>query len=560
MAFALIASVSRVILVAAALITEALAQTAVAKHGKLSVSGNRIIDQHGEPVQLRGMSIFWSQWSPGSKYYNRDAVKHLVDDWHVTVVRAAMGIEPDGYLADPAREKARIIAVVDAAIEFGIYVIIDWHDHYADQHILQSKEFFREMAQKYGGLPNIIFETFNEPIHQDWNSVIKPYHEQLVPEIRKYSNNIIVLGTKMYSQDVDEASWNKVPGANLAYTLHFYANTHKGSLRNKATTAMNNGIAIFVTEWGTCSADGNGQLDLNEAQVWLDFLKQHSISDANWAIADKSEACAALKPGAGANGGWAASDLTTSGTWVRNSIRTFSPATCSKVNTNRYHPDLGGCCSGLVECKEARSTSDSVYCPVESAGHGSTCWSKIDMCRTSCGSTSGSCEAALNNNAGGYTCGARIAWLQSNRGMNDIQAKNHVAGEFPSECGACGVTPPTPSISCNDKHKYCGYWSQSGFCRGTYQAYMQSNCPRTCGYCANAIGFAFSATDYNQTTNQTGTFDQMVVPVEPNSTSLWNGLDLEHSGAGVVAMSACSERFPWVFLPLMAVLALCRLD
>jgi endoglucanase len=555
-----IAAFSRVILFGVALITKALAQTAVAKHGRLSVSGNRIVDQHGQAVQLRGMSIFWSQWSPGSKYYNRNAVQHLVDDWHVTLVRAAMGIEPDGYLANPAREKGRIMAVVDAAIEFGIYVIIDWHDHYAEQHIPESKAFFQEMAQKYGGSPNVIFETFNEPINQDWNSIIKPYHEQLVPEIRRYSDNLIVLGTKTYSQDVDEASWNKVPGSNLAYTLHFYANTHKGSLRNKATTAMNNGIAILVTEWGTCSADGNGHLDLNEAQVWLNFLKQHSISDANWAIADKSEACAALKPGASANGGWAASDLTSSGSWVRNSIRTSTTSTCSKAGTNRYYPDHGGCCGGLVVCKEARSTSDSAYCPVGSAGHGTNCWSKIDMCRSSCASTSGSCDAAWSNNAGGYTCGARIEWLQSNRGMSDIQAKNHVAEEFPSECGACGATAPTPSpSSCKDKNQYCGYWSQFGYCRGIYQAYMQTFCPRSCDYCVTSMGF-LSATALDPTYNQTGKFQ--VLPVEPNSTSLWEGLDLEHPEVSnrVVAISSSSERSPWVFLPLLVILALCRLD
>jgi len=406
---------------------------------------------------------------------------------------------------------------------------------------------------RYGQNPNVMFETFNEPKDQDWGSVIKPYHEQLVPVIRQHSSNLIVLGTKTWSQRVDEASWNKVSGSNLAYTLHFYANTHRGDLRQKATTALNNGIALFVTEWGTCSADGNGQLDLGETQTWLNFLKQNSISDANWAIGDKSEACAALKPGASASGGWPSASLTTSGNWMRNSIRTFSPSSpstptpspptsgCSKADTNRFWPDLGGCCSGLAECKEARPTSDSVYCPVGSAGHGSTCWSTIDMCRSSCGSsptpspptptpsppTSGSCQAAWNNNAGGYTCGFRIQWLQNNRGMTERQAKNQIAVEFKRECGACGTDP-----ACDDKHPYCFLWSQNGLCRGTWQSTMQHYCPRSCGHCSSAASVIFSA---------------------PHSASLWEGLDQPAVGPKGLALSSCFERFP-TWLVLMTVL------
>jgi endoglucanase len=35
------------------------------------------------------MSFFWSQWM--EKFYNPQVVDWLVDDWKVSVVRAAMG-------------------------------------------------------------------------------------------------------------------------------------------------------------------------------------------------------------------------------------------------------------------------------------------------------------------------------------------------------------------------------------------------------------------------------------------------------------------------------------
>ena len=92
----------------------ALAGTPVERHGQLRLEGTRLVDQHGEPVTLRGMSLFWSQWAP--QYYNADAVRWLKDDWAVTVVRAAVAVHHDGYLDNPEREMAKAETVIDAAI------------------------------------------------------------------------------------------------------------------------------------------------------------------------------------------------------------------------------------------------------------------------------------------------------------------------------------------------------------------------------------------------------------------------------------------------------------
>merc|ERR1719336_1669161 len=84
----------------------------------------------------------------------------------------------------------------EPAINKGIYVIIDWHDHHAENHVSEATAFFDEMARKYGGRDHVIFETYNEPLGVSWSGVIKPYHEQLVPVIRAYSDNLIILGNR----------------------------------------------------------------------------------------------------------------------------------------------------------------------------------------------------------------------------------------------------------------------------------------------------------------------------------------------------------------------------
>jgi endoglucanase len=264
------------------------------------------------------MCLFISQWI--SKYYNASAIKWLRDDWHCQVIRVPMGVENGGYLENPEAELAKVRTVVQAAIDLGIYVIIDWHDDHANIHVKQSREFFERMAKDYGKYPNVIFEPWNEPLKMKWGTVVKPYHEAVIPVIRAQSSNLIICGTPTWSQDVDIAAADPLAGPNIAYTLHFYAATHKQALRRKAETALRRGAAIFVTEWGTCESNGSGRLDAVETGKWLEFMDQNQIGWCNFSVGDKVETSAALMPGAAADGGWTLPMLTDSGRLVRSEL------------------------------------------------------------------------------------------------------------------------------------------------------------------------------------------------------------------------------------------------
>lgn len=320
---------------AAIFAAQAHSATIVETHGAMKVMGNRIVDKNNIIFQVAGMSLFWSGWM--GKYWNAQVVNTLATDWKCGVVRAAMGVEGNGmYLSDPNGNKAMVKAVVDAAIAKGIYVIIDWHDHNAPAHVSQATAFFDEMSKLYGDKPNVIYEIFNEPDDNDTWAGIKSYAETIIPVIRKNTNNLILVGTPNYSQDVDVAAGSPVAGTNIAYALHFYAKTHGAVLRGKANRAMAAGAALFISEWGTTVADG-GTSDkavyTTESDGWLSWAQQNYLSWANWSIADKDEGSAALKGGASSTGGWADGNLTTSGIYVKGKIQAVAKLTFSQVQS-----------------------------------------------------------------------------------------------------------------------------------------------------------------------------------------------------------------------------------
>jgi len=261
------------------------------------------------------------------------------------------------------------------------------------------------MAQKYGSYDNVIFEIFNEPLCMEdpqeygcssssWTSwsVIKSYAEEVISVIRQYSDNLILVGTPKYSQDVDVAASSKLTCSkctNLAYVLHFYADTHTldgwEKFRNKINSAMGNGVPIFVSEYGTTNSDG-GQVDANHydshnasnSDEWHEFLDNNKISSCAWQIDDKKEAAAFFGTGTkfDMSGSWTnTSYMTPSGQYIFNKLRSYAnsapwrtgsaPAASSSSSSNEEEDDYGEPCGGYCMwpdgCFELRSDPEGRY-------------------------------------------------------------------------------------------------------------------------------------------------------------------------------------------------------
>ncbi|CAM3939772.1 carbohydrate-binding domain-containing protein [Cohnella lubricantis] len=317
----------------------------------IDVEGRKTLaDERGNPIQLRGMSTHGLQWFP--EILNENAFAALANDWDANLIRLAMYVGENGYAADPSL-KDKVIQGIELAIAHDLYVIVDWHVHQpgdpnADTYA-GAMNFFREISEKYPNDPHILYELANEPNNAEpgvtndaagWAQV-KSYAEPIIQMLRDSGNeNIVIVGSPNWSQRADLAADDPIDDEGTMYTVHFYTGTHmpaadstdRDNVMSNARYALEHGLALFATEWGTSEASGNNGPFLEEADQWLTFLNENNISWANWSLTNKAETSAAFLPfelgkhdatslDPGDDQVWAADELSVSGEYIRARIK-----------------------------------------------------------------------------------------------------------------------------------------------------------------------------------------------------------------------------------------------
>ena len=321
----------------------AYADTPVGRHGKLSVhkvdgyAAPIMVDQNGVPTQLRGASTHGMHWFP--QYVNQNAFQTLRDDWGINMVRLVCYPRDGGsvgYLTGGDSTKQQLDTLiqngVDYATKLGMYALVDWHVHAynPNEYLKEAKIFFTKYATMYKDHDNVLYEICNEPTGTNWYSGngkdLYTYCSEVIKTIRAIDPDaIIICGTNTWSQDVDQVAAKPMKALgyeNIMYTFHFYSATHKENLMEKVRLATKDGTPIFVTEFGICSADGNGSYDTENADRWIALLDELNISFACWSYSNCNEKSAYFKSScSNAGGDWTADDLTTTGKWLINTCR-----------------------------------------------------------------------------------------------------------------------------------------------------------------------------------------------------------------------------------------------
>lgn len=288
--------------------------------GALHVDGTQLVDEQGRPVQLRGISTHGLQWFP--EYVNEECFRELHEDWQANVIRLAMYTAEGGYCDGNQKALKELVANgVEYATNQDMYVIIDWHilsDNNPNNHKEEAMAFFEEMAETYADHNNVIYEICNEPNGGTRWSDVKSYAEEIIPIIRSYDEDAVILvGTPTWSQNVDQAAADPITGYdNIMYTLHFYAATHKESLQNTMTAAIDAGLPVFVSEYGICDASGNGGIDEASSAKWISTMNAYGVSYVVWNLSNKNETSAILKSSCNKTSGFTEEDLSACGKWV----------------------------------------------------------------------------------------------------------------------------------------------------------------------------------------------------------------------------------------------------
>ena len=290
--------------------------------GALHVEGTQLVGSSGEPVQLKGISTHGLAWFPD--YVNEECFRQLREEWQANVIRLAMyTAESGGYCSDGDKEylKGLIRDGVAYARSQDLYVIIDCHilsDSDPNMYIEEAKDFFAEMSAEYAGDNHILYEICNEPNGGTSWDAIKSYAQEVIGVIRANDEDAVILvGTPNWSQFVDEAAADPITEYdNVMYTLHFYAATHTDELRGKLSQAVEDGLPVFVSEFGICDASGNGAVDEEQAEQWTALLDSCGISYVAWNLSNKNESSAIFKSSCSKVNDFSQDDLSESGRWV----------------------------------------------------------------------------------------------------------------------------------------------------------------------------------------------------------------------------------------------------
>lgn len=296
------------------------------KHGALSVNGSDLVDCNGEKIQLYGVSTHGLAWFP--EYVNEDSFRTLHEDWGINCIRLALYTdEYGGYCNGGDKETLKNLVRngISYATSQDMYVIVDWHvlnDRDPNVHKEDALSFFQEISAEYADYTNIIYEICNEPNgYATWDSV-KSYAGEVIPVIRENDEDAVILvGSPTWSQDIDKAAASPLEFDNIMYTLHFYAGTHKDDLRSRLETCVTDGLPVFISEFGTCDASGNGANDFDQTSAWMDLIEDYNLSFLCWNLSNKAESSSLISSSCSKTADWTEEDLSESGKWMRNYFR-----------------------------------------------------------------------------------------------------------------------------------------------------------------------------------------------------------------------------------------------
>ncbi len=208
---------------------------------RISVSGNHFVNDKGERVLFRGLSIADPDKVEKNGHWNRAFFQH-VKDMGTMLVR--LPVHPAAFRN---RTPERYLVLLDSAVAWctalGMYVDIDWHsignlemelfqDPIYNTTQRETFEFWRTIARHFHGNPTVAFyELFNEPTsfrgqlgNVSWDAW-KKINEDIISLIRSFDTKTIPLVAGFdWAYDLTPLREAPINASGIAYVTHPYPN------------------------------------------------------------------------------------------------------------------------------------------------------------------------------------------------------------------------------------------------------------------------------------------------------------------------------------------------
>ncbi|MFZ1292398.1 MAG: cellulase family glycosylhydrolase [Melioribacteraceae bacterium] len=273
----------------------------------ISVNGNKFVDEQGNTIVFRGVSISDPDKLIKEEKWNKDLFK-VIKEWNVNLVR--FPVHPSAWREQGEENYLKLLDDgIKWANEYAIYVIIDWHSignlrTEVYQHPMynttktETFRFWKTIAERYKDNSTVAFyELFNEPTTYNGTlgKITWQQHKELMEEIIGiiYAHNakgIPLIAGFNWAYELTEVKFEPIAFNNVAYVTHPYPQKREKPWEEKWEVDWGfvaDQYPIIATELGFMNADGPGAhipviagVDYGEAII--NYFNKKGISWVAW--------------------------------------------------------------------------------------------------------------------------------------------------------------------------------------------------------------------------------------------------------------------------------------
>ncbi len=257
----------------------------------LRVEGNKLVNESGQTVTLRGVNVENRDWvwknGPSISYELR-AIPEATKNWGANLILLAFASGPVNR--NDQTYLGFIDQLVATAKSNGAYTMLVWRYGEPDEEQPPMPDAAAEsalgsLAKRYANEPSVLYGLQVEPHDVSW-STLKPRFTSMVKWVQhNNAKAVIAIPGTNWSRYVHYALTDPIPGNNLIYKSHVYDNWGAISANYKLPEVARK-YPVLVGEFGVGTQSSYGDI-----QNLLSMMEGNGISWAAWIFHEKACPC-----------------------------------------------------------------------------------------------------------------------------------------------------------------------------------------------------------------------------------------------------------------------------